>query len=103
VALVLTRSAPRGKGQQRVIVVGDGDFLSNANLATAGNEALGLRMVEWLTAPPGSVPVPERALPDRDLALSRSEIATVGGGALVGLPSLLLLIGVIIRWRRGRE
>jgi hypothetical protein len=103
VALVLTRSAPRGKGQQRVVVVGDGDFLSNANLATAANQALGLRMVEWLTAPPGTVQVPERVLPDRDLALSRSEILTVGGGALVGLPSLLLLIGVIIRWRRGRE
>jgi hypothetical protein len=103
VALVLTRSAPRGKGQQRVIVVGDGDFLSNANLATAGNQALGLRMVEWLTAPAGSVPVPARVLPDRDLALSRSEIATVGGGALIGLPTLLLVIGLIVRWRRGRE
>lgn len=102
VALVLTRPAPRGQGQQRVIVVGDGDFLSNANLATAGNRALGLRMVEWLTAPPGSVQVPERVLPDRGLALTRSEIVTVGGGALIGLPSLLLLIGLLIRWRRGR-
>jgi hypothetical protein len=102
-ALVLTRPAPKGPGPQRVLVVGDGDFLSNANLANLGNRALGLRMVEWLTAPRGTSPVPPRTLPDRDLTLSRREVIAIGGGSLVGLPSLLLAIGLLIRWRRRRE
>jgi hypothetical protein len=103
VVLALTRAEPRGPGEQRVLVVGDGDFLSNANLASAGNRALGLRMAEWLTAPPGSAAVPARRLPDRELALTRREILVVGGGSLVGLPLFLLGIGLFVRWRRTRE
>ncbi|MGA7979516.1 MAG: GldG family protein [Chromatiaceae bacterium] len=103
IALFLTRRAPKGFDEQRVLVVGDGDFLSNANLASAGNRSLGMRMVEWLTAPPGSAPVPRRALPDRDLALTRRDILVVGGGSLVVVPTLLLFAGLLIRWRRGRE
>jgi len=34
--------------QQRIVVVGDGDFLSNAYLGNVGNLDMGLKMVSWL-------------------------------------------------------
>jgi len=101
-ALAMTRPAPQRPGEQRVLVLGDGDFLSNAYLDIAGNRALALQTVQWLTAPEGTAAVPARTFPDRDLTLTRTLSLVIGGGALVVLPALLLLTGLIIRWRRRR-
>lgn len=99
-ALALTRPAPEGTGEQRVLVLGDGDFLSNAQLGVAGNRVLALRLVQWLTAPEGAASVPTRTIPDRELGLTRTRILVLGGGSLVVLPALFLLTGLVIRWRR---
>jgi ABC-type uncharacterized transport system involved in gliding motility auxiliary subunit len=101
-ALAMTRPAPQRPGEQRVLVLGDGDFLSNAYLGIAGNRALALRAVQWLTAPEGTALVPTRTFPDRDLTLTATRSLVIGGGALVALPVLFLLAGLIIRWRRRR-
>jgi hypothetical protein len=85
-----------------VLVLGDGDFLSNSHLGSAGNRALALRLVQWLMEPEGTVGIPVRAFPDRELALTRTQILIVGGGSLAVLPTLFLLTGLIIRWRRRR-
>jgi ABC-type uncharacterized transport system involved in gliding motility auxiliary subunit len=102
VALALTRPAPQGAGEQRVLVLGDGDFLSNAYLDVGGNRALALHLIHWLTAPQGPVDLLTRIIADRDLALSRTQILLVGGGSLVVLPALFLITGLVIRWRRGK-
>ena len=42
----MTRLSPRpGAGEQRVVVIGDGDFLSNSYLGNGGNRELGTRVV----------------------------------------------------------
>jgi ABC-type uncharacterized transport system involved in gliding motility auxiliary subunit len=46
--------------------------------------------------------VPTRTFPDRDLTLTATRSLVIGGGALVALPVLFLLTGLIIRWRRRR-
>lgn len=101
-ALALTRPTPRRPGEQRVLVLGDGDFLSNAHLDDAGNRALALRLIQWLTEPEGAASVPTRSLLDRELALTRTQILVVGGGSLAVVPVLFLLIGLVVRWRRRR-
>lgn len=101
-ALALSRPAPRHPGEQRVLVLGDGDFLSNAHLDNAGNRALALRLLQWLTVPEGAALVPTRTLADRELGLTRTQILVVGGGSLAVLPALLLLTGLVIRWHRRR-
>jgi len=101
-ALLLSRPHPDGAGEQQVLVVGDGDFLSNAYLDSAGNRALALRLVHWLTAPEGVAAVPARHIEDRTLVLTRTQILVVGGGSLLGLPLLFLTTGLVVRWRRRR-
>ena len=100
IALALNRPAPQGPGDQRVLVLGDGDFLSNAHLDNAANRALALRLVQWLTAPEGAASVPARTFQDGELGLTRKQILTVGGGSLAVLPVFFLLTGLVIRWRR---
>lgn len=99
-ALALTRQTADSAGEQRVLIVGDGDFLSNAHLNNTGNRGLGMRMIQWLTAPAGAESVPPRDLPDRELQLTRNQVLAIGGGFLVVLPGLFLTAGLIIRWRR---
>ena len=102
--LSLALSRMRSEGQmQRVLVVGDGDFLSNAHLGNGANLSLGLRMMQWLTAPEGSI-MPTTAAPgDHRLQLGRNAILILGGGSLAVFPILFLTIGMIIRRRRMRD
>ncbi len=109
-ALVLTRPrpAPEGPalsaaGEQRVIVVGDGDFVSNLHLRQGNNRVLGLRMVQWLSGRAGLVPVPQRSLDTDPFTLSALRGTLIFAGAVIAMPVLLLGTGLLIRWRRGRE
>ena len=106
VALALTRPAPSalggGQGEQRVLVVGDGDFLSNANVAQGGNRDLGLRLVRWASGQQGLDALPERWAGDREVELTDLRRVLVGGLSLVVLPLVFLMSGLVIRWYRWR-
>ncbi|WP_266169258.1 GldG family protein [Dyella subtropica] len=99
----LTRLSPSpDKGEQRVVVIGDGDFLSNTFLGNGGNRALGERVFDWLLGDDALVNLPPRGAPDRLLQISQGQLNAVTLGFLVGLPLLLLGIGGVIVWRRRR-
>lgn len=100
--VALTRPRPDG-GEQRVVVVGDGDFLANAYLGNGGNLALGMRLVNWLAADDALVDIPPRGAPDRNLSLTPSETAAIAFGFLVVAPLLLLVLGFGIWWQRRRR
>ena len=88
--------------EQRVILVGDGDFLSNAYLGNGGNLDLGLNMLEWLGHDDDFIAIRAKAAPDQSLNLSSTLQAVIGLGFLFGLPSALLGIGLFI-WLRRRK
>ncbi len=92
-----------GKREQRVIVVGDGDFLSNSFLGNGGNLQLGLSMANWLARDDAYVSIPVRSARDRTLTLSRSAQIAIAGGFLIVLPLLLAASGVGIWWRRRKR
>ncbi len=90
------------KNQQRVVVIGDGDFLSNAYLADAGNLAFGERVFNWLLGDDALVGASPDA-PDTVLKPTRAQLGVLTFGYLIALPILLILIGIAIRWRRRRR
>ena len=95
-------SANPEKTEQRVVVIGDGDFLSNSFLGNGGNRALGQRIFDWLLGDDVLVDLPPRGAPDRVLHLSQGGLDVLSIGFIAGLPLLLLVAGSLIAWRRRR-
>ncbi|WP_297526877.1 GldG family protein [Thiohalobacter sp.] len=87
---------------QRVVVVGDGDFLSNAFLGNGGNLDLGLNIVHWLAGEDAFISIRARSAPDQTLELGRTAQGVIGIGFLFVLPALLLVTGLAI-WLRRRK
>ncbi len=88
--------------EQRIVVIGDGDFLSNSFLMNAGNQDLGLSLVRWLATDDQMIGIPLNEPQDRELHLSLLHRGVIGLGWLIVVPALLLITGGIISWRRNR-
>lgn len=85
---------------QRLLVIGDGDFISNSYLGNAGNMNLGLNLIRWLAEDDNLLDIPAKTASDLELNLSPTIGAVIGLGFLVFLPILLISTGVVIMWRR---
>jgi ABC-type uncharacterized transport system involved in gliding motility auxiliary subunit len=110
IGVVLTRSLANeadtdnnSTPDQRVVIIGDGDFLSNTYLGNPGNLDLGLNIVRWLSHDDASIEIQVKSAPDTVLMLGKVAQAAIAIGFLIGLPLLLLLIGVVIWLRRRRR
>lgn len=84
---------------QRIVVAGDGDFLSNAYLGIGGNLELGLRFANWVQQDDVAVNVPAAVAADARLHVSTTLLVVLGIGFLFVLPIGLSATGMII-WRR---
>ncbi|MFZ2450224.1 MAG: GldG family protein [Methylovulum miyakonense] len=99
-AYALTRDL--AKKQQRIVVIGDSDFLSNAYLGNVGNLDMGIRIINWLLQNDGFVDIPANTATDKHLALSAPAVAVIGFGFLLGLPLGLAITGFVI-WRKRKR
>lgn len=105
IGVSLTRSVKDkdGSHEQRMVVTGDGDFLSNQYLGNAGNLALGFNIVDWLVHDDRYLNIDAPPAQDVTLSLSNLAQAAIGLGFLFLLPGLLLAAGILIRVRRRRR
>ena len=90
------------KREQRVIVIGDGDFISNSFLGNSGNLDLGMNIINWLSHDDALIAVPAKTALDRNLELSKPVQIIIGFGFLLLLPALLIGSGVVI-WMKRRK
>lgn len=103
-AFALSRLSPRpDRREQRAVVIGDGDFLSNSFLGNGGNRELGQRVFDWVLGDDDQIVVPARAAPDRTLDISQRGLGLLAAAFLIALPLLLLATGGAIWWRRKRR
>ena len=99
----LSRLSPSpDKNQQRVVMIGGGDFLSNAFVGDAGNLAFGERVFDWLLGDDALASIAQPA-PDSVMKPTRAQFGALTFGYLIALPILLILIGLAISWRRRRR
>jgi hypothetical protein len=107
IGLSLTRplKAPKGQpaGEQRVVVTGDGDFLSNSYIGNGGNLQLGLNIFNWLAHDDSYISINPRPAPDLTLILTPLQQGLIGFGFLLALPLLLLAAGIGVWLRRRRR
>lgn len=86
-------------GHARIAVVGDSDFARNALFGRAGNQALALGLVNWLTDNRLSTAA---AADDISLDWTPLQAGLIAAFDLLLLPLLLLATGLLIRRRRMR-
>ena len=89
--------------QQRVVVTGDGDFLSNTYLANSGNNELGTRIINWLSSDDEFIAIPPKISNDTQLNVSPTVLGIIGIGFLFILPAALIAIGIAIGLRRKKQ
>lgn len=88
---------------QRVIVVGDGDFASNAFVGNQGNLDLATSLFNWAASEDALLNIRIKEVPDANLNLSRPAQLLIAAGFLFVLPLLLLAAGVAVFLRRRRR
>ncbi len=89
--------------QQRIIVVGDGDFLSNAYVGNSGNLDLGVRLINWLSNDDDFINIPVKTVNDAYLEFPSYASWIIGFGFVLVLPLLFLGTGLFIWWRRKNQ
>jgi len=87
---------------QRIVVVGNGAFLSNSYAGNGGNVDLGMNMVNWLSGEEHLITMQPRAAKDSSLELNKTELNVISIGFLLVLPLMLAGIGGYAWWKRRR-
>lgn len=101
VLLALARTPPDSNREQRIAIVGDSDFLTNAQFGSHGNRALGLRLLRWLGSEDALPELPPPPSTPAALELTAAQRLLLGLGT-VALSVLFLVAGLGIRWYRWR-
>jgi len=101
-ALAMTREINRGesKKEQRILVVGDGDFLSNTYLGNVGNRELGFNMVNWLNQDDNFLHIPVNQALDKTLIMDDSQLAALAIFFFMVVPLSFVIIAITIWYRR---
>jgi ABC-type uncharacterized transport system involved in gliding motility auxiliary subunit len=88
--------------EQRVIIVGEGDFLSNAFVGIGGNLDLGMKMMNWLADDDTFIHIPTKTAVDLSLEFSFNTVILLSIFFILILPLALVSIGISI-WLRRRN
>lgn len=101
--LALERAVLDKDDLQRVVVIGDGDFLSNTYVHNGGNLQMGTRIVNWLSTDDQLIDIPPKIAPDTVLELPNTAAVIIGFGFLFVLPIAFFTAGLTIWWRRRKR
>jgi ABC-type uncharacterized transport system involved in gliding motility auxiliary subunit len=86
----------------RLAVFGDSDFLSDLEIANAGNLVLASNAFNWLAAHEGSIGIPPRDVEQVSLFLTSQQMRNLLLLVLVAMPGAAIVAGVMV-WRRRRH
>ena len=81
------------QGSQRIVIIGDSDFLSDSYIGAGANLSLGLNIFNWLLGDDDFVSVEVKSSPDTKLELSDTQLMVIAFGFFFIIPLLLLVIG----------
>ena len=87
---------------QRIVVIGNGDFLSNAFLGNGGNLDLGLNIINWLSHDDQLIAIPAKTAPDMRLELSQTALIILAFIVAIAIPLTLIASGVMV-WLKRRN
>jgi len=88
---------------QRVVVIGDTDFLSNANIGHGANLNFIIKTMNWLAEDDQFITISPKTAPDLTLKLSATYTSIIGLFFLLGLPLILFSSGAYIWFKRRKQ
>ncbi|MEN9434166.1 MAG: hypothetical protein RLZZ422_1755 [Pseudomonadota bacterium] len=88
--------------QQRVVIIGDSDFLTNQFIGYGGNLDLATQIFNWLSADDALVGIKSNPAPDLVFEMNKALSMGLALFFLLGLPALLFITGLWIWARRQR-
>ncbi len=106
IAVALTRDASENQNsqsQQRIVVIGDSDFLSDSYIGSGANLNLGLNIFNWLIGDDDFIAIETKASPDTRLDISDTQLAFIGIGFFMVIPLLLIMTGFRIWYLRQKK
>jgi ABC-type uncharacterized transport system involved in gliding motility auxiliary subunit len=86
----------------RLVVFGDSDFLTDLDIANAGNAILATNAFNWLVAREDLVGIPPRDVEQVSLFLTRQQMRNLGLLVLIAMPGAAIIAGILV-WRRRRH
>ena len=89
--------------QQRGIIIGDSDFLTNAYINQVGNLDLGLRLLSWLVHEDNFIKIPAKNTVDKQLQFTDTQVSILSFLFLIFIPLILITSGLFIWQRRKRR
>ena len=84
----------------KLIIFGDSDFASNRYFPSLDNADLLLNSVNWLAADFDLISIRPKVFPSRRLVVNRRELEFIKWTGWLFPPSVMLILGVYVWWRR---
>lgn len=91
-----------GDRQQRIVVVGNGSFLSNTFIGNGGNRDLGINLVNWLSGDDNLITLQPRGTADGTITIDQTILYLIAIVFLIVVPLAFMITGAVIWWRRRR-
>jgi ABC-type uncharacterized transport system involved in gliding motility auxiliary subunit len=91
-----------GKKGSRIVVFGDTDFAANAFSDNPGNQDLVLNAISWLARREKELGISAKAPDIRRTVIKPGQLTVITWLSIAGLPSIGILIGSFVWWRRRR-
>lgn len=85
---------------QRIVVIGDSDFLSDTYIGAGANLNLGLNIFNWLIGDDDFISIESKPSPDTKLQLDETQLMIIGFGFFLIIPLILLGTGFRIWYVR---
>ena len=89
--------------EQRLIILGESDFLSNAYVGYGANMELGQKMMNWLAEDDNFIDIPSKTAVDLSLEFSPNAQILLASFFLFLLPIFLISIGIMVFILRRRK
>jgi hypothetical protein len=90
-----------GRGNTRMIIVGDSYFLANGPMKWAENREFAVYAVNWLLDQPQFTEgIGPKSFTEFRLILTTAQVQTLGWSLLGAIPGGIILFGGLVWWRR---
>ena len=89
-----------GKGDARMVVYGSTEFADNQYAATFFNRDFFINSADWLTGEENSISIRPRSIRASRFRLTTAQFSIVFAFAVLFLPEMLLIAGIVVWWER---